>query len=900
MDTTLNQEKQIEQLEIIELKKEKDLEKINPDGMPPVQTESKEYGERIADLRESMQKVTDDFQLEYMKKDLKVTSNLGKFRDWTGQVALGRSVYKKSFGLETFALGTETKEVVEKNRSGSAIDLMDSLLGMRDVILDEKQVNDPAKTVEKLFEMAQASSNYSLTHDKKYYWTTSGEARALVSKKVQALTSKYLDQLLSKEEKETIAYNKDAAFVLGEDDKTVEKDLKQAAEHYLKFRLKMAEGCLGYMPGGETLKKKLQVLRVNERLIKLYRDKHPLEEERDKNIQAMIHDYEECLGWEMLRTITKQKTEGYDELIETHLERETDIETNEKDKLVPMDQKEELRPEQLKGIEEIDNWLIRNYDKGGNDDLQMVDKILSMSKRERLHTYYLVEKARRKTANLSDVGNSQSYIPSLKEFKNKILASKGKFWKRIFGGYVYTHKLSDALQVTTQYRKEIKNVAENEHDQKKLIKKERINGRESISPGDEERISDLMKLKSALEVFQADVKEVNEVTDKKAKKGAEIKLKESRRALASLAKLIQEKEKVYIDQDKGAVENLSENRESLSMIGYLPSLINENFLNGALPAVTEGVFGMVGAITTTVLLIQNRSQYSHEEMGEKSLEVLRSLSSFGSGAIQLASQFVSVAPLTATAQILQVGAPLASAVLSGGVAICQGVAAGKMKYHGKKAVDYLNKKREKMDLKNLNKQQWMELNYEQQMVKLQQSLRKRQEEKAATNGVGAGLFILGSVVPVFLIPAIVTTIVGGVRASRRATNIQNALFDDYFNMDKLAEKAYELRYKGKESNVLHNEKENKENIAERKQKIKEALRLRIAARAGFNSVKKATEFIASRFARQIRRILFDDKKDNESDEKKGYVALVKSLNLRINNAKKQPTEQILVRRLLAR
>lgn len=876
MDSTLNLQKQQELQEIKQVRQEMTSDPFQIADMPFVQTESKEMKERTPSLQSGIEHVAESFQKEW-----------GRFK--------------------VFAYGTETGEV-SKNRSGTATDLMDCLIEMNGVTKDGEKMRETGGALEKLFELSQAADNYYVSHQKKFFWTKAGEDRFQTAKRAREMASNSLKELLTEDEKREIYSNENVEHLLGESDKTIEKDLKKAAEAYRKYRLNMAENCLAYMPGGETLHRKLRVLRVNDRLIRLYRDKHPEEEKRDKLINEMIRDYEECLGWEKLRTVTRQKEESFDELIDQHLEEETEIKHKEEEKTAPADAKEDLHPEQLKGIEEIDNWLISTYKAGSNDDAEMYDRLFSMSKRERLHIYYLIEKKRRRNADMSDVGKSQTYTPTLKGFKNQMLATKFKFWKRLGGDYLYSHKISDALLVTEEYRKEIKTVAEVEREQKSLKKNEEGKNKNDKQT---EAMTKLLDLKDSLEAYrthQEDLKKAKTTLEKKGIKalcdGAREKCETIAQSLRDLEEMVA-KEKIHMDQGESRSEQTDDVVENYSLFGYLPNLINEKLLGGAFELGTEGITSLISAITGTIILVKNGKNYSREEVAERSMGISTAAIFAASSGVQLASKFVTAAPLTQTAAVMEVGAPVVGAVLSAGIAIAQGVAAGKMDYHGNKAVDYFLTKRnniveekEKEEGKGsgeLSREKKLELKYEANMLVLQDQLKIRQQEKAATSGVGAGLFIMGTMIPVLLIPALATFIVGSVREYKRASNMQAALFDRFFNMDELAKKALEKRYQSKKLRLPDNGEDKKK----MHNKMKEALRLRIAARAGFNSVKKATEYITSRFARLIHKKLFSKDKTTDDEEKKGYIELVKGLNLRYNEKKKLPDERILARRLNA-
>ncbi|MCR5402429.1 MAG: hypothetical protein K6E91_01235 [Butyrivibrio sp.] len=114
-----------------------------------------------------------------------------------------------------------------------------------------------------------------------------------------------------------------------------------------------------------------------------------------------------------------------------------------------------LNQNQLFEIRRIDEWLIRNAQNGGylgfirgsSDRTDIVGSIMKKSARERLYIYYAVENSKaRKNPNPYDALKSQYYTPNLEAFKGTMISNKLKFYKRFSGGgYIYWHKLSQAL-----------------------------------------------------------------------------------------------------------------------------------------------------------------------------------------------------------------------------------------------------------------------------------------------------------------------------------------------------------------------------------------------------------------------------------------------------------------------
>lgn len=798
---------------------------------------------------------------------------------------------------------------VSKNRSGAATDLMENLQEWKEMTPESFAELSASEKIEKLFMLSQTSKNYRYSHSKKhhffkFHWTYDGSIRYDTAKRVQEKTSDVVMWMLTEEDRESIYKNDDADTMVGESPKVIEKQLKRAAEAYYKYSAQLGNSCLGYLPGREIFEKKLRALKANERLIKLYRREHEDVEKRNPDIAAYIREYEECLAWEKLLNQTGYKEESLDEMIDDHLEEEGEIEkVKEKDKIEPLDDKEDLSIEQRAGIEEIDNWMLRNFEKGINQDGPMVDSLLSMSKRERLHIYYLVEYERRRESNVSDVWLSQSYTPNLKSFKKKVLANKAMFWKRISGDYVYSFKISEAMQISKSYRKDIKEVAQIAADQKQQVKNvEAPKKIEGLSDSENERIQKLTSFRANLEAFRDSLIRLQNATTEHEKMKAKIRVNEYRETCKGLSIELRDyyqkikKDDTHVAEADTKEAKFQEGTDFISLIASLPNTFDQDFAGGTPMVFIAAIGGVIGAVTGTITMVKNWSGYTNLERTERTLSLTSSIVNATAGAIGIGAMIAStsVSMLTTAATTITV-APVVGVVLSAGVGIVQAATAGKMEYHGKKAGDFFKEKRKNAELqkylnpeKSKDKELQRELKYEKNMQQLQKDLQKRQEEKYIFTGIGLGISVGSIFCPPLAIAALVVGIVGGIRDFARVENLKTALFDRFFNMDKITEKVAKMRYK--DSKLL------KDNPPI--EKIKESLRLRIAARAGFNSMKTAAVFICSKFARLIRKKLFDP---GTSDmEREGYIEFVKSLNVRYNEKKQLPDENVLVRKMIAK
>ena len=114
---------------------------------------------------------------------------------------------------------------------------------------------------------------------------------------------------------------------------------------------------------------------------------------------------------------------------------------------------------QKTGLKDISQWMLRNMDKtgiaGDSKGPFVRGCVLRQPARVKLCAYYLVETDARKLSGEAlqkAVAESQkpSYVPNLTRFKDKMIASKFKFWKRFTGDQFYWHKLSESMRYAIQ------------------------------------------------------------------------------------------------------------------------------------------------------------------------------------------------------------------------------------------------------------------------------------------------------------------------------------------------------------------------------------------------------------------------------------------------------------------
>lgn len=115
------------------------------------------------------------------------------------------------------------------------------------------------------------------------------------------------------------------------------------------------------------------------------------------------------------------------------------------------------------GVREISKWLYRNCDRRGigvfdhalgeSHSKFVRNFVMTQPTRVKLLAFYLIEKRRRKAPDYIDVMASQvGYEPDLDKFKDKMTASKFKFWKRMDGSYIYWDKLAEGMGVAREQK----------------------------------------------------------------------------------------------------------------------------------------------------------------------------------------------------------------------------------------------------------------------------------------------------------------------------------------------------------------------------------------------------------------------------------------------------------------
>lgn len=289
-----------------------------------------------------------------------------------------------------------------------------------------------------------------------------------------------------------------------------------------------------------------------ERYIEMYKDTHRTKE-WSKEIEEVIRDAASYrVQNRVFETYEKEKN-GIDDPVLALAKKHADKITGRQKPEERFDSNEidaKLSDKQLKALDSIDRWFLRNYNNGGtvgtlinvkNHHGEIVSELFSKTKRERLFIYYLIETRQRKNPGVFDVFSSQSYIPDLERFKDRMLASKFKVMSRIMGGYTYMGKVTESMQVNRDYRSLIKDVAKLDRGVKEVKGKEL---EELKKKKEEYRTYALARTSQSTKAFRDEAIRVGELGKKATKKDRDSLNEKQQAFLKDLEELIRSDEAV--------------------------------------------------------------------------------------------------------------------------------------------------------------------------------------------------------------------------------------------------------------------------------------------------------------------------------------------------------------------
>ncbi len=337
---------------------------------------------------------------------------------------------------------------------------------------DESELINWPSEAELIDAMTRLSETAHIYYDTHRGWRafSKGEKRKDACNKIRDITDHFFDDMGMKLNKEGLVDTGNPISLEGEDAVKAVKRVKELSSYYKKWRKHFA---FNEADERANIKAKADLFAVYQHEIdvvrSVYRNKP---KDMDPDIAAIIKEarYYKIQN-SVLENLEKKGDIGEDGVVKLANKYTDELDYREKpeEELSEEEVDKDLSDEQKKALERIDRWFVRNYNNGGlvgrplnikNHHGEIVSVLMSKTKRERLFIYYLIETGARKDPKVFDAYASQTeYTPNLDKVKKQMTASKLKLMSRLVGGYVYMHKLTEALEINRDYKELIKDCA---------------------------------------------------------------------------------------------------------------------------------------------------------------------------------------------------------------------------------------------------------------------------------------------------------------------------------------------------------------------------------------------------------------------------------------------------------
>jgi hypothetical protein len=534
------------------------------------------------------------------------------------------------------------------------------------------------------------------------------------------------------------------------------------------------------------------------------------------------------------------------------------------------------------------------------DRTDLVGEILKMSRRRRLYIYYLVETRERVNPSPDGFIKSQTdYVPNIKEFKNKMIASKLKFYKRFTGGYIYWHKLTEAIGIAHRADPMI-SVAEKCLKKDVFINEQSANILDDVEETEEtgsaaskkKTMSVEEKRKQAVGLMLQNAMTSMRLIKENAKPDISLTQKAMNQqmisTLAEDSKKLLERLSYYATQMRAEKIQAYTHRDGLETYGrdmfqdgYKITRVAVGVVDDAGAAALDyfadidigqvsqyftigpnglGAIGMmVGALFSFYNVIEGHAAMTGLDITANLASGVRGLGFTAKGITNIVGLFKDNSAITA------IGGPVAATALAGveaGVAIVKGVSYKRNSDYRKKAKDLASKKTSQDELTKA-------------MLELNEKLGKRERTGFVTSAITAACSLTAAIV---MLTAPVTAGAGlfagaailGVgmyakgKDSDYAREMKLSLFDSYYKMDdKFTAALVEYNRRNPRLPLTDDEKF----------KLYDQLRRRVAVQQGFYSPSHAAKFVAEQYAKDM---LFRAHFGPDQDM---YIAMIKGLGL---------------------
>ncbi len=744
----------------------------------------------------------------------------------------------------------------------------------------------------------QAVSAYTASHVNS--WTTASKKRYEDAYKLRQALDIISEKILFPEE--GTGYVQEIVQYSSKEKDYAAKNVGRLLKYYRKYCSRVDEDLIA--SDEEKIRRKWDALKTCERDILIYLDVKKQESEtKNKPLSEedafLKQEYNSLKMQMMLRDHAKGKhLEGVfaneeAKRLRKHSQQEFGVEVKEEeDKDYSLNQDEGLTTSQISAISKIDTWIIRNFRNGGymalagvvSDRTDIVSKLMAMSRRKRLYIYHLIETRERLEPSADGFVRSQTlYEPDLKAFKDKMIASKLKFYKRFSGGYIYWNKLTEAMGIADRAQPMLSNAH-------RLL----IQGNVQAPNVDETKLPPAQRQKVALEKLLATSLDTMKLikqnqdkrTDAQTKAANEQKIASNRAAAYAIMQEVsaytQEVQKkkaksVSMEADKKAyTQDLANDTAQITTIAVNTAL-DENVgsifkVNADAVKEISGYFtGSTSSLTALGALAGSLFTFLSLKNDHKSMtwfDFIATGSSLISGLAKTGKAITGavVGFGYSSAEALAITSSTAAVVLAG---VETGIAVVKTASYCRNG--YYRCKASKLAARHTDQDKFRD-----GMLALNDRLAVRQRAGAATSVVNATLtttaavLIMSSVVTMG-IGALAGLITLGISTALKCADsdykrqMKMALFDNFFKTDEqtaLAKANWERKHSGKTM------------TDEQVSRLKEQVRRRISADLGFYSPNHAAVAVAESYAQYLL-----DNAHSGGQKSDMAIAMIKGLGL---------------------
>lgn len=454
----------------------------NDGSVVPVVTDLDTGAAIISKSRKSRQQRFRDIRKDMYAKKTLAYENISKQIKSQREVKAGYAAFDEA--AEVFL------ENDDKKRSDEFKTLKRAILQFYRVIDDPANVELNEKTYPVILKAYNAASHYHAKHVIEVF----GKGYHSQAARIMKFLSKIAEKATCTRLADQIENPKN---VTAEEKYRADLNIVDCAESYFHYCNYVSRDTIATEP--EKLTKKWEMLKQIERDIQIVSKLSPNRVKDYIAVKALVDEYK-MVKLNMALLKQEKNTEGMENALSNYrskfiAEKSFEISGSKRKSLNKDHSEYGITNTQMMNLRQIDQWLIRNFRNGGymrafglhTDRSNILSEIMKKTPRERLYIYYIVENSQaRKRPNPYDASVSQLYTPSLATFKKSMVAHWLKFYSRFSGGYVYWHKLSQALAICEGYG----DVIDSMDDYYRQIKEERESDAKNENKAVKEKVSD--------------------------------------------------------------------------------------------------------------------------------------------------------------------------------------------------------------------------------------------------------------------------------------------------------------------------------------------------------------------------------------------------------------------------